>query len=139
VRTKVEFSRRDAIEGTRFEATPHEIANAYGLTPVLSTHYARSAAIGQKIGALAGRTEPQARDIFDLGLLFASDKEDLELSDEQRGRLDSAIERTLSLTFDAYTSQVVAYLDPEQVAPHEGRAAWNALQEQVVTRLEALR
>jgi hypothetical protein len=64
VRTKVEFSRRDAIEGTRFEATPHEIANAYGLTPVLSTHYARSAAIGQKIGALAGRTEPQARDIF---------------------------------------------------------------------------
>ena len=139
VRTKIEFARRDAIDGARFEATPTEAVRPYGLTPVLSTHYTRSAAIAQKIDALAGRTEPQARDVFDLALLFAHEPIDLDSSETQRASLDVAIDRATSLSFDEYASKVVAYLDPEQAAPHADRTAWEAMQEQVVDRLEALR
>lgn len=139
VRTKIEFSRRDAIEGAKFEATPRRTVRPYGLTPVLATHYGRSSAILQKIGALARRTEPQVRDVFDLGLLFAEDAEDLDLGDEQRASLDVAIDRAMSLSFDEYVSKVVAYLDPEQAAPYEDPAAWEELLARVVARLEALR
>jgi hypothetical protein len=138
VRTKVELSLRGAIAGAKFEATPSDVVRPYGLTQVLATHYLRSAAIAQKIEALANRAEPQVRDVFDLGLLFAREGP-VELDDEHRGWLDAAIDRAMGLSFDAYVSKVVAYLDPEQAAPYEGRAAWDALQEQVVTRLEALR
>ena len=37
IRTKVEFSRRDTIEGAAFEATDREVLRPYGLTPVLAT------------------------------------------------------------------------------------------------------
>ncbi len=138
VRTKVEFSRRGAIDGAKFEATPSDAVRSYGLTPVLSTHYTRPAAIAQKIEALAGRAEPQARDVFDLGLLFAQERA-VAPSEVPRAILELAIERAMSLSFDEYASKVVAYLDPEQAAPHADRAAWDALQEQVVAGLEALR
>lgn len=139
VRTKIEFSRRDAIRGARFEATPGETVRAYGLTPVLSTHYGRAAAIVQKIEALARRAEPQARDVFDLALLFAQQASDDDLTDVREDSLDLAIERAIGISFDEYASKVVAYLDPQQAEPYADRAAWGALQEQVVERLEALR
>jgi hypothetical protein len=138
VRTKIEFSRRNTIVGTTFEATPHETVRPYALTPVLSTHYGRPAAIAQKIEALAGRTEPQARDVFDLHLLFSREST-IALTEQQRGLLDTAIDHAMCLSFDDYVSKVVAYLDPEQSGPYEDRAAWDALQEDVVTRLEELR
>lgn len=139
VRTKIEFSRRDAIEGASFSATPMETVRPYGLTAVLATHYTRPAAIAQKIEALAGRAEPQARDVFDLALLFAGHPGDLALSEPQRASLDDAVERAIGISFDEYRSQVVAYLEPEQAAPYEEREHWEALQAEVVERLEALR
>ncbi len=39
VRTKVEFSRRDEIEGAAFEAVSPEVLAPYSLTPMLATHY----------------------------------------------------------------------------------------------------
>jgi hypothetical protein len=48
---------------------PHNRQHA--LTPFLATHYESSAAIAQKIEALAARAEPQARAVFDLNLLLA--------------------------------------------------------------------
>jgi hypothetical protein len=62
VRTKVEFSRRDDSEGTKFEAADREVLRSYGLTPVLATHYTTATATRQKIHALAARVAPQARD-----------------------------------------------------------------------------
>lgn len=71
VRTKVEFSRRDDIEETKYEAVDREVLRPYGLTPVLAAHYTTATAIRQKLHALAVRTEPQPRDVFELSLLFA--------------------------------------------------------------------
>lgn len=35
----------------------------------------------------------------------------------------------MGISFDAYRSKVVSYLEPEQAAPFEARAAWDELQE----------
>jgi predicted nucleotidyltransferase component of viral defense system len=139
LRTKIEFSRRDAIQGTSFESIDAGLARGYGLTPVLATHYTAAAAIAQKIHALAGRTEPQARDVFDLSLLLARpETSSLELGRSAKRWLADAIDRAMSISYDAYRSKVVAFLDSEQLDLYDGRAAWDAMQDAVVTRLEAL-
>jgi hypothetical protein len=44
----------------------------------------------------------------------------------------------MSLSFDDYASQVVAFLDPTQRELFAGRAAWDAMQAGVALRLEEL-
>jgi hypothetical protein len=140
IRTKVEFSRRDAIEGTMFEATDREVLRPYGLTPVLATHYTTRAAIRQKVHALAARTEPQARDVFDLSLLFSRpDAAGYKLDGTASKWLVEAIDHAMSLSFDEYSSKVVAFLEPSHAEVYADRSAWDAMQEDVVLRLEALR
>lgn len=140
IRTKVEFSRRDDIEGATFEAADREVLRPYGLTPVLATHYTTTYAIRQKIHALAARTEPQARDVFDLALLLARpDAADLALDDAAKKWRGDAIDHAMAISFDEYTSKVVAYLEPSHAEVYAGSEAWDTMQEDVVTRLEALR
>jgi len=139
LRTKIEFSRRDAIEGTAFEAIDAELLRACGLMPSLATHYKTHAAIGQKVRALAGRTEPQARDVFDLSVLFSrSDSAGFERA--MAGvEVGPAIEQAMAISFEEYRAKVVAYLAPDQAEPFESQAAWNAMQEAVISRLEGSR
>ncbi|MCW5789009.1 MAG: nucleotidyl transferase AbiEii/AbiGii toxin family protein [Polyangiaceae bacterium] len=140
IRTKVEFSRRDDIKGARFEAADREVLRPYGLMPVLATHYLTASATRQKIHALAARSEPQARDVFDLALLLARpDAADLSLDTAAKKWLGEAIDRAMAISFDEYTSRVVAYLEPGHSDIYASSDAWNALQEDVVLRLEALR
>lgn len=139
VRTKVEFSRRAVIEGTTLAVLDSEVMRAYGLTPFAATHYTVGAAIAQKIQALAGRSEPQARDVFDLDLLLSrSDAAPLKLDASAKRGVADAIERALSISFDHYRSHVVAYLHSEQAELFASRAAWDAMQETVIARLQAL-
>jgi predicted nucleotidyltransferase component of viral defense system len=140
VRTKLEFSRRTAIDGTNHETLGADVMRAYGLTPFAATHYATGAAVAQKIRALAGRSEPQARDVFDLGLLLSrSDASPPKLDGRAKLEVAAAIERALSISFDDYRSQVIAYLHPEQADLFASRSAWDTMQEAVIARLEALR
>ncbi len=140
IRTKVEFSRRDDIEGAKFEAADREVLRPYGLTPMLAVHYTTGAAIRQKIHALAARTEPQARDVFDLALLLARpDAADLTLDTAAKKWLDDTIDHAMGISFDEYVSHVVAYLEPSHAEVYAGSEAWDAMQEDVVARLEALR
>jgi predicted nucleotidyltransferase component of viral defense system len=139
IRTKIEFSRRDAVEGAQFERLDQELLRGYGIPPFLATHYGTHTAIAQKIHALAGRAEPQARDVFDLQLLIArTDASSLRLSPQQQRWLPDAIERATSISFDDYRSKVVSYLDAGHVELYEDRSAWDAMQDAVVSRLEAL-
>ncbi|MBX3187608.1 MAG: nucleotidyl transferase AbiEii/AbiGii toxin family protein [Labilithrix sp.] len=142
VRTKIELSRRRGqrtIEGAAFEAMSAEVSRPHGLSPFPATHYTAESAIRQKVHALAGRVAPQARDVFDLDLLLARPEvERLALDAEHKTFLPDALSNAMSLSFDDYASQVVAYLDPVQAAVFEGRAAWETMQENVVSRLEAL-
>jgi predicted nucleotidyltransferase component of viral defense system len=140
VRTKIEFSRRGAIAGARFEAADPDLLRRHGLTPFLAPHYGIRAAIAQKIHALAKRAEPQARDVFDLNLLFARpEAAAVTLDEQQKTWAPSAIESAMAISFDEHTARVVAYLDPDQAEPFADRAAWEAIQEAVVSRIEALR
>lgn len=135
VRTKIEFSRRDAIEGAAFEVLTPRVLAPYGLTPMLATHYRVEAAIAQKVNALAGRPEPQARDVFDLNLLLARpDAANLKLP--AKAKRSEAIENAMSVSYDHYAAQVVAYLEPEQAALYDGKETWEAMQDAVVARLE---
>lgn len=136
LRTKIEFSRRDAVEGTAFEAVSSRLLSTYGLSQVLATHYTAAAAVAQKVGALAQRTQPQARDVFDLGLLLA--RPDAAAARAPASQVRAAIENAVSLGWDEFQGQVVAYLEPEQAAPWLSKEAWNALQDDVVARLDRL-
>ena len=51
-------------------------------------------------------------------------------------KLTEAIENAMSISFDHYASQVLAYLDPEQAPLYEGKETWEAMQDAVVARLE---
>jgi cytochrome c1 len=93
----------------------------------------------QKIEALAGRREPQARDVFDLNLLLARTDGSDAVQKASKLRIAAAMEHALEITYDRYAAQVVAYLDPVQRELYESRAAWNTMQEAVVTALEAAR
>ena len=70
VSTKIEFSRRNGDDRLLLEAVPERVVAPYGLRPPTIQHYTAAPATEQKIRALAGRTETQARDVFDLDLLF---------------------------------------------------------------------
>jgi hypothetical protein len=48
-----------------------------------------------------------------------------------------AIERAMSISFDEYASRVVVYLDPDQRDIFGSRHAWSAMQDAVVSQLEA--
>jgi predicted nucleotidyltransferase component of viral defense system len=138
LRTKIEFSRRDAIDGAAFEAADRAVLQPYGLTQVLAMHYTTAHAIQQKILALAGRTEPQARDVFDLHLLLARPDALKGKVTVPKRSLSNALEHAIGISFEEYRSKVVAYLDEEQAPLYEDRAAWNAMQDAVVSRLEGL-
>ncbi len=141
LRTKVEFSRRDADEGevAAVEAMPAELPREYGLPPPVVNHYLAIAATTQKIRALIGRPQTQARDVFDLQLLRSKSKVFWSVDAALTAELPTAIERVLSLSYDDYVSQVVAYLAPEQLAASKDRQVWDAMQLEVVELLQGLR
>lgn len=139
VRTKIEFSRRGGIEGAALDAVDAELLRSYALMPLLVTHYTAHAAIEQKLRALAGRTEPQARDVFDLALLFSRPESASLTLGAAASQLDAAIERAIGISFDEYAAQVVSYLDPVHAELYASREAWDAMQEEVVRRIEAAR
>lgn len=136
-RTKVELSRRDRPEGFALEPVSREIAREHGIPPPLVSHYLSPQAIAQKVRALAGRPQTQARDIFDLQLLLAR-REEVTLPADAKRLVPEAIERAMSLGYADFRAQVVAFLAPEHQAQYAARPAWEALQHFVVDRLEEL-
>jgi predicted nucleotidyltransferase component of viral defense system len=138
-RTKIEFSRRDAVKSAVVERVDEQIANAYQLPAFLANHYNCADAVLQKIHALAERDQPQPRDVFDLHVLFARADAPKEVDEEASGWIDAAIANAADLTYDQYVSLVVAYLDPPHAEIYSSRDVWEAMQLGVIERLEALR
>jgi hypothetical protein len=139
IRTKVEFSHRRADVRCRVEAIPKEIVAPYGLRPFGVNHYLPGATIEQKITALAERSETQARDVFDLDLLFRRWPGAVERGQIPPGRIEAAIERALALPVESFQSLVVRFLDPDLVELYGRRDAWKEMQEHVVEGLSRLR
>jgi len=133
--TKIEVSRRGLQSGTRFESVRPEILRAYGLAPILVTHYDAEAAARQKLVALAARATPQARDVFDLYLLHQSGASLARAAREIRRPVEELVERVLDTTYKIFQGQVLAYLPPEEQTRYADPRVWDAM---VVTVVDAL-
>lgn len=135
VRTKIEFSNRESGGECRLDQVPAAIVEPYALRRPTVQHYTATAAIEQKVLALAGRTQTQARDVFDLELLLRRDS--IPQGSLESDLLDAAIDRALELTYDAFRDQVLAFLDSGAVELYDSVPAWEQLQTFVAERLEA--
>jgi hypothetical protein len=137
--TKIEFSRRPTMEESKVEPIAASILAEHQLMPFLAPHYPLAAALRQKVGALAGRSVIQARDVFDLGVLFAKSGGKVDALHSIRSVLPKAIERATDVSYADFKSQVGSYLQPDHLDTYGSRGAWDALQMQVVDLLEKAR
>lgn len=137
---KVEFSRRAGEPGddAPIESVDAEIALAYRKLAYRCRHYSGSAALAQKIEALAGRALTQARDVFDLAILIQGGH--LAVASRQGALaqvpIQDAIECLTSLSWDDFDGQVVEFLDTASREEFGTPAAWNALHMSVFEALQ---
>jgi hypothetical protein len=132
LRTKIEFSRRNGEERLELEAVPGRIVAPYALRAPTVRHYLDPAATEQKIAALALRPETQARDVFDLDLLFRRQPGvPAPLAIAVRTQ---AAEAALELPYQAFRDQVLPFLDPE-VAELYSPESWEQMRGFVVEQL----
>jgi len=136
--TKIEFSRRGLADDSALEAVDPRLIRRYRLMPLLACHYLLPGAIRQKVRALVDRREVQARDVFDLSLLFANAGDDLPELGDLASRVPEAVARVLDLSYADSQGQAAAYLEPEHAASVGSVDAWEALQLQVISALEQL-
>ncbi len=133
--TKIEFSRRGLDEGVAFGSVDHSVARAYQLPPLMLSHYDAAAAMRQKVGALAGRREIQARDVFDLHHVLAIGTDAVGLAAVDARVVTRAAANALSVDFGTFKSQVLAYLPPEDQLRFDSPAVWDSMVLEVVEAL----
>lgn len=139
VRTKMEFSHRRADPRRVLEAVSERVVAAYALRPPSMQHYTGEAAIEQKLGALAHRAEPQARDLFDLELLLRRHPQAFDSRKVDPRLLEDAVYRVYELPYQAFQDQVRPFLEQDAVEPYSDGAAWERAQTYVAERLMELR
>lgn len=134
--TKIEFSRRTTTEESKLEPVAAAVLAEHQLMPLLAPHYPLAAALRQKVGALIGRTIVQARDVFDLAVLFARAGGSVAALHPVRSDIPKAVERVMEISYATFKSQVVSYLQQENIDSYGSPEAWDALQMQVIEHLE---
>lgn len=139
--TKVEFSRRvdEPGEAAIIERIDPDIARPYRRLAYRCRHYSGTAAVVQKVGALAGRPATQARDVFDLAILirgghFAAATKEGALA---QAPVTGAIESLMTLTPHDYEGQVTEFLGADSRNEYSGAAAWDSLRNDVFESLAA--
>jgi predicted nucleotidyltransferase component of viral defense system len=137
IRSKVEFSNRGAGEDFELAFLPDEIVTPYALRPPSVQHYGIVEATEQKVSALAGRSQTEVRDVFDLELLLR--RQPLAPGSIEPDLLDTAIDRIFEQDYDAFRDKVLAYLEPGAAELISTPAAWEEIQTFVASRLEAAR
>jgi hypothetical protein len=135
--TKIEFSRRGLDEGVVFGSVDPNLAHDYQLPPLMVSHYDAAAAIRQKVGALAGRREVQARDVFDLHHLIARVGAAVAVPALDPRIAERAIANALSVDFGMFKSQVLAFLRPDDQTFFDSSAVWDTVVLEVVDALRA--
>lgn len=139
VHTKIEFSRRGSEDEFALEPVRPEVVRPYGIPAPTVHHYTAPSAARQKIEALAGRRETQARDVWDLEHLFrAMHADPSPLPARTRAALDTALERVIEMPFGSFKAQVIPYLAPDDQEFYGTTESWNRIQELVVERLMEL-
>ena len=133
--SKIEFSRRGIDRnGTAFDSLDPIFLGQYSITPTFMTHYNVTYAVKQKIAALAGRSETQARDIYDLHLLMSrAPATQIDISKEI---LVKSIEAAMSIDRDQFLGQVVEFLTADARDFYSAPKVWEDLQAKITTMLE---
>jgi predicted nucleotidyltransferase component of viral defense system len=138
VSTKIEFSRRNGDQRWLLEAVPNRVVATYGLRPPTLLHYTAAPATEQKVKALALRAETQARDVFDLDLLFRGHPGAVEKRALDSKTLNDAAERCVELPFEAFEAQVIPFLDADITELYVDPSSWEQMQAFVVDKLMEL-
>jgi predicted nucleotidyltransferase component of viral defense system len=133
--SKVEFSRRPAAAagGREMAQVDGEIARSYHRLAFRCQHYDGTAAVIQKVLALAGRPVTQARDVFDLHVLQrGGHTKGLALpSLISAAQLSTAAENVRSLGFDDFAGQVLEFLDDDHRHELNDARAWQTMVDDV--------
>jgi predicted nucleotidyltransferase component of viral defense system len=137
--TKIEFSRRGFAGNTLVEAIDNAVLRTYKLAPVLIPHYDVSAAVRQKIRALAGRAAVQARDIFDLYLLSSQYSAGGRPIQDSDAVYSKACERIFEVEFGKFRDTVVAYLSADDQAAYGQAQVWEEICLKTADFIEELR
>lgn len=137
VRTKIELSARDREGEYELDSIPADVVAPYALRPPSVQRYSGDTPTEQKILALEGRSETQARDVFDLDLL-------LRRRTFPAGALDPAVlkgatNRAMELPYAAFRDQVIPFLEPDAVELYDSEEAWVQIQTFVAEALEGSR
>ena len=138
ISTKIEFSRRNGDRRRLLEAVPDRVVAPYALRPPTLFHYTAAPAIEQKIKALALRMETQARDVFDLELLFREHRNVVEVGTLDSATLKAAIGRCRELPFEAFEAHVVPFLEPDVADLYDNPSSWEQTRSFVIDRLTEL-
>jgi len=137
--SKVEFSRRApaAIAGREAAQVDSEIARRYQRLAFRCQHYDGTAAVVQKVLALAGRPVTQARDVFDLDVLRRGGyTQKLELRAlVGAAQCEAATTNARALGFDDFAGQVLEFLDEEQRRELDDAGAWQEMVDHVESLL----
>jgi hypothetical protein len=138
--TKIEFSARGGVDPERaFEAARDDLGRGIGLRVVKAEHYLPPAAIRQKIGALAQRSETEPRDVFDLDLLLSTYPDAIKSGDVNPDLVKTAMEAALGIPYEAYEQLVLEFIEDEFVEIYGRPEVWSDMALGVVERLGALR
>lgn len=142
--TKVEvsFRGRHADDDVVVERPAQQILDGYGLQAFQVRHYALDAAVRQKIQALGGRREAQARDVFDLGVLVPDGAPatllDFLAKTLPRDRLEEAYGRALAISYDEYRGQVIEFLGESDRLSKGTESAWDEMRLRAAALIESV-
>jgi hypothetical protein len=104
----------------------------------MCSHYPGSIACLQKIEALASRSVTQARDVFDLHLLWSEERMRQIKPQINPQRAAAAAQNTATLSFDHFKSQVIPYLQPDDQSLYDSPDVWEHMQIDLMEKLENL-
>lgn len=142
--TKVEVSFRDPYAGDKsvVSVPATRLVADYGIDAVPVRSYRRDAAVRQKIDALGGRMEAQARDVFDLSFLVSGGTDEALLTFLARGlspgRLKEALERAYTITVEEYEGKVLEFLDDKARVRFGTEDAWAEVQLKAAELIETV-
>ncbi|MBI1884117.1 MAG: nucleotidyl transferase AbiEii/AbiGii toxin family protein [Chlamydiae bacterium] len=143
--TKIEFSRRGLRGRTLVGAISDGVLRSYKMLPLVVSHYDIHSAIVQKVDALASRSLIQARDIFDIYILYLQDegpqtaKSILKNDLLTVSHLKKAYENIFEIHFKQFRDTVVAYLSVEDQAVYDQEDVWSDIQLKTAQVIQELR
>ena len=140
IRTKVEFSNRGiANDDVLYETIPNQVVDPYAIRPATMSHYGPTAALEQKMAALALRSETKARDIFDLELLLRLRRAHGDAHDLDVSHAVQAGQKAMGISYASFRSEVIPFLEPDVAMLYEGEDEWERIRAVVSEELEALK